>query len=277
VVRFVTVIQMIASLLAVPVGIGSAYTFYRANFSPETTCQSLRNGIIAMLDKGVDASTRRILVRRDVESFEKTCAAVDPEATAAFKALLAAEKSPSVAAAPATKAQPNDAAPKEQVHKAEPRPQATPKQAATNAQAPVAQNVRREPAVSDTQWLDAVRQALVTHQPDARPVESSKSRPMPPPTAPPAAAAASAPPATATPAPAVAPTLPPPVAIAPVPAQRNAAQPKDPDHPVPPELIPSSETVATTETKPDESGRSRIGKWISAIPLLGPVVDNARH
>jgi len=277
VVRFVTVIQMIASLLAVPVGIGSTYTFYRANFSPETTCQSLRNGIIAMLDKGVDASTRRILVRRDVESFEKTCAAVDPEATAAFKALLAAEKSPSVAAAPATKAQPNDAAPKEQVHKAEPRPQATPKQAATNAQAPVAQNVRREPAVSDTQWLDAVRQALVTHQPDARPVESSKSRPMPPPTAPPAAAAASAPPATATPAPAVAPTLPPPVAIAPVPAQRNAAQPKDPDHPVPPESIPSSETVATTETKPDESGRSRIGKWISAIPLLGPVVDNARH
>ena len=108
-VRFVTVIQMIASLLAVPVGIGSAYTFYRANFSPETTCQSLRNGIIAMLDKGADASTRRILVRRDVESFEKTCAAVDPEATAAFKALLAAEKSRSVAAAPATKAQPNDA------------------------------------------------------------------------------------------------------------------------------------------------------------------------
>src|SRR6186713_2046997 len=208
VVRFVTVIQMIGSLLAVPVGIGSAYTFYRANFSPETTCQSLRSGIVAMLDKGVDASTRRILVRRDVENFEKTCAAVDPEATAAFKALLAAEKSPSVAAAPATKAQPNDAAPKEQVHKAEPRPQATPKQAATNAQAPVAQNVRREPAVSDTQWLDAVRQALVTHQPDARPVESSKSRPMPPPTAPPAAAAASAPPATATPAPAVAPTLP---------------------------------------------------------------------
>src|SRR6187397_182787 len=148
--RFVTAIQMIGSLLAVPVGIGSAYTFYRANFSPETTCQTLRSGIVAMLDKGVDASTRRILVRRDVETFEKTCAAVDPEATAAFKALLAAEKSPPVAAAPATKAQPNDAAPKEQVHKAEPRPQATPKQAATNAQAPVAQNVRREPALSDT-------------------------------------------------------------------------------------------------------------------------------
>ena len=292
-VRFVTVIQMIGSLLAVPVGIGSAYTFYRANFSPETTCQSLRNGIIAMLDKGVDASTRRILVRRDVESFEKTCAAVDPEATAAFKALLEAEKSPPVAAASsATKAQPNDAAPKEQVHKAEPRPPATAKQATINAQAPAMQNARREPAVSDTQWLDAVRQALVTHQPDGRPAEGSKSRPMPQPstrpaqrdaepsapplTAPPASAAASAPPATVTQAPSVAPTLPPPIAITPVPAQQNAAQPPDADHPVPPESIPS-ETVASTETKTDEPGRSGIGKWISTIPLLGNVVDNGRH
>ena len=294
VLRFVTVIQMIGSLLAVPVGIGSAYTFYRANFSPETTCQSLRNGIIAMLDKGVDASTRRILVRRDVESFEKTCAAVDPEATSAFKTLLTAEKSPPVAAAvPASKAEPNDAAPKEQVRKAEPRPQTTPKQAATNMQASTAQNARREPAVSDTQWLDAVRQALVTHQPDARPVESSKARPMPQPSARPAQrdvepeaplaiapsvrASATAPAAVPSPVPAVAPTLPPPVSIAPAPAQQDVAQPKKPDHPVPPESIPSSETVASTETKTDESDRSRIGKWISSIPLLGNLVDNGRH
>src|SRR5262245_61598623 len=134
VVRFVTVIQLIGSLIAVPVGIGSAYTFYRANFSPETTCQSLHRRIIAMLDKSVDASARRILVRRDVETFEKTCALVDPEATAAFKTLLAAEKTPHPvpAAAPVPKAQPNDSAPKEPVQKAEPRPQAAPKQAATN-------------------------------------------------------------------------------------------------------------------------------------------------
>src|SRR6188508_1849067 len=219
VVRFVTVIQMIASLLAVPVGIGSAYTFYRANFSPETTCQTLRSGIVAMLDKGVDASTRRILVRRDVETFEKTCAAVDPEATAAFKALLAAEKSPPVAAAAsAPKAQANDSAPKEVVHKAEPKPQATPKPAATNTHAPAAQNVRRDSSESDTQWLDAVRQALVTHQPESQPVEAPKARPMPQPSARPAqreveplAPPATASKATATPAPAVAPALPPPV------------------------------------------------------------------
>ncbi|HET7806116.1 MAG TPA: hypothetical protein VFL53_17895 [Pseudolabrys sp.] len=283
VVRFVTVIQMIGSLLAVPVAIGSAYTFYRANFSPETTCQNLRSSIIAMLDKGVDASTRRILVRRDVETFEKTCALVDPEATAAFKALLAADENPVASVAPAPKAQPKDP-PKEPIQKAEPRPQPTPRQTITGTQPPAAQNARREPAVSDTQWLDAVRQALVTHQPAARPAESSRTRPMPQPSArpvqrdpEPSALPVTAPPATASPAPVVAPTLPPPVAIAPAPAQQNAAQRQDPDHPVPPESIPSSETAAATEPKTDESGRSRIGKWISAIPLLGNVVDNGRH
>jgi hypothetical protein len=71
--------------------------------------------------------------------------------------------------------------------------------------------------------------------------------------------------------------LPPPVAITPVPAQQNAARPQEPDHPVPPESIPSAETAAAPEAKADESGRSRIGKWISSIPLLGNVVDNGRH
>jgi hypothetical protein len=301
VVRFVTVMQMVGSLVAVPVGIGSAYTFYRANFSAETTCQALRSGIIALLDKSVDASTRRILVRRDVETFEKTCATVDPEATAAFKTLLAAEKStaPVAAAPPVPKVQANDAAPKEQVHKAEPRPQPPTKHAATPA-------VRKEP-VSDTQWLDAVRQALVTHQEHVRPAESAKARPVPPPSRPtqreatpvaPAPAPASAPvtpapvaaPATpapvaapVAPAPVAAPTVPPPaaapvlpapVAVAPAPAQQNAARPGDADHPVPPESIPDG---AESQVKADEPGRSRIGKWISAIPLLGPVVDNGRR
>jgi hypothetical protein len=84
-------------------------------------------------------------------------------------------------------------------------------------------------------------------------------------------------PATAPLAPAAAPTLPPPVAIAPAPEQKNAARPQEPDHPIPPESIPSPEAVPAAETKTDGSGRSQIGKWISTIPLLGNVVDNARH
>ncbi len=294
--RFITVVQMVGSLLAVPVGIASAYSFYRANFSAETTCQSLRSGIVAMLDKSVDATTRRILVRRDVEAFEKTCASVDPDATAAFKALLAVEKTATPAAGEpgVPKVQHSETAPKEPVRKTEPRQQAVAKQPAVNATPQVAEPANRDPVVSDTQWLDAVRQALVTHKPEPAAVEPVKLQPQPGPapiarpvvrenasTAP--AATSVAPAATNTtasaplnlepPAPAAAPALPPAIAIAPTPAQHV-----DSDHPVPPQAIPDSIPPSDADAaKPDEKGRSRIGKWISSIPLLGSAVDNARR
>ena len=95
--RLVATVQIAGSLLAVPLGLASGYSIYRANFSPETTCQTLRTNIIGMLDKSVDPTTRRMLVRRDVEAFERNCGSVDPDAHAAFKTLLAA---PTMAGAP---------------------------------------------------------------------------------------------------------------------------------------------------------------------------------
>ena len=130
---WVNVFQLVGALLAVPVALGSAYSLYRANFSPEPTCQSLRAGIISMLDKNVDASTRRALVRRDVETFEQTCGAVDPDATKAFKALLAADKELPAGPAPVvteTKTERTEALPTETVRKAEPRQQQPTKQPA---------------------------------------------------------------------------------------------------------------------------------------------------
>jgi hypothetical protein len=272
--RFVAAIQMVGSLLAVPVGIASAYSFYRANFSPEITCQSLRSGIVALLDKSVDAATRRILVRRDVEVFERACGSVDPEATAAFKTLLSAEKTaaPAASVPTAPKAQRVETAPKEPVRKAEPRSQVPAKQPVTAAAPVVAEPARRDPDISDAQWLDAVRQALVTAPP---PPSAAKARPAPVPAIRPATHdPVLPPPAAAVPSPSAAPALPPAISIAPPPA---AAQAHD-DHPVPPESIPDSVPPASDDVaKPDEHGRSRIGKWISAIPLLGPAVDNARH
>jgi len=325
--RFVTAIQLVGSLLAVPVGIASAYSFYRANFSPETTCQSLRSNIVAMLDKSVDAATRRVLVRRDVEAFEKTCGAVDPDATTAFKALLAVDKTAApVAAAPSVpKVQRSETVTKEPVRKAEPRPQTPAARQPAPAAAPaIAEPVHRDPAISDTQWLDAVREALVTHKdetrapapkpahtPDAAKLQSAPApaarpaprdpvlsppaaiavtpgtapAPAPAPVAAPAEApamrpaspeAASSPPPVNVVAPAVgpsaAPALPPAIAIAPPPVAVQATD----NHPVPPESIPDSAPPANA-AKPDEHGRSRIGKWISTIPLLGPAVDNARQ
>jgi hypothetical protein len=332
--RTVTAMQLIGSLLAVPVGIASAYSFYRANFAPETTCQNLRSGIIALLDKSVDASTQRMLVRRDVQEFEKSCAAVDPDATAAFKSLLAAEKSaaapaagPAAAPAPAApKVQRTETAPpKEAVRKPEPRPQVTAKPPAANpapsptpvATAPVVSDqAKRDPAVSDSQWLDAVRQALVTRkleppapaakQSDPRPADA-KPQPIPAPAVRPAPQETSLPPSVvrpvpqdtavpparpapqetalppapvvppasvpATASPTTAPALPPPIAVAP-PTVRQV----DTDHPVPPEAIPNPVPPADVgDSKSEEQGRSRASKWISNIPLLGPVIDNARR
>ncbi|HUL88327.1 MAG TPA: hypothetical protein VLU23_09105 [Pseudolabrys sp.] len=281
--RFVTAIQMFGSLLAVPVGIASGYSFYRANFSPETTCQGLRSVIVAMLDKNVDAATRRILVRRDVETFEKTCGSVDPDATAAFKTLLAVEMTAApVAVVPAApKAQRPETVPKEPVRKVEPRLQAPVKQPVTAATPVTTEPARREPDISDAQWLDAVRQALVTHKESILAPARDSARPQPAPVAverpashDPVLAVPPVPSPTPIVKPSAAPALPPAVSIAPSP---GAAQAID-DHPVPPESIPDSIPPANADiAKPEEHSRSRIGKWISAIPLLGPVVDNARH
>jgi hypothetical protein len=67
--------------------------------------------------------------------------------------------------------------------------------------------------------------------------------------------------------------LPPPIAVAP-PTLRQV----DTDHPVPPEAIPDPVPPADVgASKSEEQGRSRASKWISNIPLLGPVIDNARR
>ena len=294
--RFVTAIQLVGSLLAVPIGIASAYSFYRANFSPETTCQNLRSGIVAMLDKSVDAATRRILVRRDIEAFEKTCGTVDPDATAAFKTLLNDEKASHAAAVATTPTTPKvqhvETLAKEPVRKIEPRPQPVAKQPAANVANVESEPAYRDPTVSDTQWLDAVRQALVTHKQEIHAPEPAKAptpapiaaapnanepitKAMPHEAALPAPAAAVPPAAVVTPAAPVAPALPAPISIAPPPPAQQA----DADHPVPPgaipEAAPPSEKVDVA--KPDEQGHSRVRKWISEIPLLGSVVENGRQ
>src|SRR5262249_43237964 len=74
--RFVTAVQIICSLLAFQIVIAGESSFPRAIFPPETICQTWRSSFVQMLDRGVAAPTRRILVRRDVEDFEKACGAV---------------------------------------------------------------------------------------------------------------------------------------------------------------------------------------------------------
>jgi hypothetical protein len=276
----VSMLQVVGSLLAIPVGLASGYSIYRANFSVDTTCQGLRANIVSMIDKSVDAGTRRMLVRRDIETFEQTCGATDPDATAAFKALLAADKPAAPVAAPVARRP--DAPPKELVRKAEPPAQATAKLPAAASPPAAAAVVRRDPAVSDAQWLDAVRQALVVHGAEPPMVDTAKV-----PVAP-AAVSAQRPaqqeavlppqaPSVAAPAPVmspIAPALPPAASVA-TPATPPQA---DADHPVPPSMIPESAAAADADAaKTDEQSHSRVRKWIAKIPLVNTVVENAWH
>jgi hypothetical protein len=290
--RLVGLLQLAGSFLAIPVALGSAYSVYQANFSPDTQCQQLRASIIAMIDKKIDAATRRMLVRRDVQTFAKSCGAFDPDAKAAFLALLATEPR-TVPARPvaASKSAPPKAetvkvetktdsvkaeAPKSA--KVEPTKAASPRAetAARSEQHPSANAKRivpsaaertdavaRDHANADARWLDAVRGALVSHE-RARAAAVSAS---------PKAAAAEPPALRATFAPAaaapVAPRLPRATAIA-TPAEPSPARSvQADDHPVPPAAIPDGSPLDIAKAASDKNRST----WISNIPLVGQLLD----
>jgi len=267
--RVMLVLQLAGSFLAIPVGLASGYSIYRANFSPEITCQTLRSNIVSMIDKQIDASTRRMLVRRDVETFERTCGTVDPDAEAAFKALLASDAPPAVT--PAVQTVQPLALPAQEWKKPEPVQASRPalrdmKEAKGVKDAKDAKDVKdaKEPArearvqpsdpAGDARWLDAVRHALT-----ARQVERDAAEATVKPLAPPPAPATHTPPVAATPVEAVpvaiAPALPPPMNISAAPAT-----PAAPDHPVPPGSIPDG--VATGSVTSQTS-------WTDHIPFFG--------
>lgn len=267
--RFMTVLQVIGTLVGIPVGLASVYSIYHSNFTVEARCESLRGNIVSMLDKSADASTLRMLVRRDVVTFETDCAAVDPDAVKAFRALLTAKVAP-----PAPAAAPPQRAAHELVHEAEPVKQvAVPKPApapvAAEAKPVEPKPVQRDAETSDAKWISSVREALI-HAPaaheeaieapavPAEPQAPAAVQPMTTPAMQPAPQprvvheAPAAPPMSLT-APA-APALPPPAPAA--------------DHPVPPASIPDVEPAA----KP-VSARSEHS-WLSKIPLVNRVIGD---
>jgi hypothetical protein len=255
--RTLNMLQMLGALIAVPVGIGSAYSMYQANFSAEATCKSLRVNIVRMLDKNVDAGTRHMLVKRDVEAFENTCGTVDPDATAAFKALLTAEK----ATAPTTTASVPRVEPQAQAvaRKAEPVPAVKPKQPAARAPAVVteAPPVQHDTLVSDAAWLAAVRSALVNHERDRVPAATAATAAPTSPAAPPRMLGELHTQPTVSNA-LAAPALPLAASVAALPTPQL-----DPDHPVPPAEIPEAAPLDAARTP------SRFGALVAQIPFVG--------
>jgi len=243
-------VQLVGSLVGIPLALASAYSIYHTNFSPEAKCQSLRANIVSMLDRQADASTLRMLVHRDIVSFERDCGQVDADAVAAFKTLLAAEQTPparhveprpkSAAVAAPPPAKPEPAAKLESRIEPAPKPDVPKKaQAAVPAAAPAA--AKREPAAAqevkpveaslarrgndtvDAEWVASVREAL----------RESAARPQALESAPEPAAELAAP---------IAAPMPPPIVV-PAHASSATAGPAAPaavpDHPVPPAPIPN--------------------------------------
>jgi hypothetical protein len=238
-----------------------------------------------MLDKNVDATTRRMLVRRDIEAFEQNCGAVDPDAHAAFKTLLAVPVAAKVAALPKPRvvAKPAEAKPVAQVEHKPEQKVASKSESKTEAK-PEAKPVLKaaleeadDRAASDARWLAAVRQALVTKDAEraarAAPAQAEPTK----------APRVVLQPAWNVTAPAV---VPPEAATRTLPVQPQAvaqplAQPmpvpqgsvSDADHPVPPAPIPAIAPVAGNDPAGGEATGSRLGTWIAQIPLVGRVVD----
>ena len=92
--RFTGSVQFLGSFVGIPLALLGGYATYSSNFSVEAKCQSLRTSIVSMLDKKADPSTLRLLMQRDVAAFQRDCGEVDPDAVAAFKNLLIAERPP---------------------------------------------------------------------------------------------------------------------------------------------------------------------------------------
>ena len=206
--RFTGSVQFLGSFVGIPLALLGGYATYSSNFSVEAKCQSLRTSIVSMLDKKADPSTLRLLMQRDVAAFQRDCGEVDPDAVAAFKNLLVAERAP--AARPAklesktetVKAEPVKAepAPKSDVAAktdAPKKPQPAPvivkrddkpiqpvKQAEPPEPKPMEASLpRADGEQADTVWIASVRDALreaAARPPAAEPLPEVVA-PMPPP------------------------------------------------------------------------------------------------
>jgi len=282
--RFMTALQVVATLVGIPVGLASAYSIYHANFTDEARCETLRGNIVSMLDKSADASTLRMLVRRDVVSFEQKCGAVDPDAVKAFKMLLARKppETPQAAREPVRETKRTEPAKAEPAKAAAaPVPQAKPAEAKTVEPKPVeakrAEPKSTEPAdaarateVDDAKWIASVRDALIRTPGAERTVPAAPAKVPAAPERPlgqlrAVPDAANAPAAAAAPAAvSVAPQLPAPVAVTATPAPADPA-----DHPVPPGAIPDPQpSVQAPQSASGKSGHS----WMANIPVLSRFV-----
>lgn len=106
----VKLLQVAGAALGIPAAAAGTFAAYQNYFSTDVTCQKLRNNIIATMERSVAPETKRSLLRKDVNEFDKLCGEGDPDARTIFHAAVAVEH-PAPAAAESGHATTADAAP----------------------------------------------------------------------------------------------------------------------------------------------------------------------
>ena len=67
----VKVLQVAGAALGIPAAAAGTFAAYQNYFSTDVTCQKLRNNIVATMERSVAPETKRSLLRKDVNEFDK--------------------------------------------------------------------------------------------------------------------------------------------------------------------------------------------------------------
>lgn len=82
------VVQLTAAIVAIPVALAGAFSFYNSQISTEGVCETLRSKVVAVIDRNVPVEVKYALVHRDVDLFEKKCAGIDPDTHTIFRVTI---------------------------------------------------------------------------------------------------------------------------------------------------------------------------------------------
>ena len=89
--NLVKVLQIAGAALGIPAAAAGSFAAYQNYFSTDATCQKLRTNIVATMERSVAPETKRTLLRKDVNEFDKLCGDGDPDARTIFHAAVTPE------------------------------------------------------------------------------------------------------------------------------------------------------------------------------------------
>ena len=89
--NLVKVLQIAGAALGIPAAAAGTFAAYQNYFSNDVTCQKLRSNIVATMERSVAPETKRTLLRKEVNEFDKLCGEGDPDARTIFHAAITPE------------------------------------------------------------------------------------------------------------------------------------------------------------------------------------------